>query len=190
MAADNNGFLAAQLEVMTPRDRKLLAGFVLFVGLALNLILAVFVRSMLNSQSARITSIHDTMDVLDVMIAEHAAAAEDVKKGEGRLAGFKDKTVSAYVEEIAKELELQPNLAAVQEVGTEHVGTITQTRYKIELKRLNFEQQKYGLAFVYKLEAGGYPLRIDLARFRTSTVSGDKVVDITLEVTGLKLEGA
>ena len=184
--AANPGFLATQLEAMSPRDRKLLAGLVIFVGLVTNVVLAVFVRSVLNDQVSRIQAVNDSMDILDVMIAEHATAAAKVKDGEGRLASFEGKPVSAYVEETAKELDLQANLASVQEVGSEKVGTITQTRYKIELKKLAFEQ-KYGLPFVYKLEAGGYPVRIDLARFKTVTVSGEKYVDILLEVTGLKL---
>jgi type II secretory pathway component PulM len=182
------GFLASQWDAMTPRDRKLLGVLVAFfsvVGLGLTLFL---LKGVIDDRAQRVQDAQDSLDVLTAMADEYEAANRKVQAGEADLSKYADKPMSAYLEEAARDASLSENLTAVNEQGTEVVGKLRQTRYKVELKKIPLDK-KYGLEFVHAIETSGYPLRIDLARFKTVMVSGDKQIDMTLELTGFQLAG-
>lgn len=191
MAAENTrppGFLATQWDAMTPRDRKLLLGLVAFfavVGLGLTLF---FLKGLIDDRAQRVQDAQDTLDLLTAMASEYETANRKLTAGEADIAKYGDKPMSAYLEEVARETALSENLTAVNEQSTEVVGKLKQTRYKVELKKVPFEKN-YGIDFVHEIESSGYPLRVDLARFKTVMVSGDKQVDLTLELTRFQLAG-
>ena len=75
---------------------------------------------------------------------------------------------------------------SVNRTGTEDVGGVEETRWKVELKRIPLD---LGLNFVYDIETSGYPLAIETARIKTYTSRGDTTYDFTLEVVTFVLEG-
>jgi type II secretory pathway component PulM len=182
------GFLASQWEAMSPRDRKMLGGLIAFFATVAVGVTLFVLKGIVDDQAQRVTDAQDALDVLTVMAEEYQTANQKLKAGESDLSKYADKPMSAYLEQVARDNSLSENLTAVNEQGTEIVGKLRQTRYKVELKKLPFDK-RYGLDFLHEIESSGYPLRVDLARFKTVMVSGEKQMDMTLELTGFQLDG-
>lgn len=179
------GAVEAQLESMSPRDRKLLVGLLAFVSILVLAIVIVMARSSIEARASRVRMAKDNLDLLQAMATEYEVADQKIARAEERLAEYKGQPLSAYMEKTAREMQLQEQLASVNPQDSEVVGNLRQTSYRVELKKVPLEN---ALAFVSELEMGGYPLAIDLARLRTVNVAGEKMFDVTLEVVAYQLE--
>lgn len=181
------GAIEAQLDAMSSRDKKLLTGLVAFAFAAIAFVTYMFVSSILEDRQARLRSLQDDLDYVTVMAETYQETSAAVAKNEERLRQFSGKSVSAFVEEVAREVGVSEQLQAVNEQGSETVGNLRQTKYKVELKKVTLEQ---AASFLWEVETRGYPVAVSLARMKTVTTQGEKQLDVTLELVGYTLEGA
>jgi type II secretory pathway component PulM len=179
------GAVEAQLESMTPRDRKLLTGLIAFVCLVAVLITAFSLRSSLADRAARVRASKDNLELIQMMADEYTVAAATIEKAEARLAQYENQPTSSFIEKTARDTGVQEQLTAVNEQGSEVTGTLRATSYRVELKKVSLQA---ATEFIHALETSGYPLSVELARFKTVTVSGDRQLDVTLELKSFQVE--
>lgn len=173
-------FVERQLESLSPRDRKLLIGLVVALSLGFVVVLWTTLYSVLEDKASRVRSAKTKLEAMQMLEAEYLQAVQQIEQQEARLAQFKGKRVSAYIEEIASKRGVLEQLRSVNEAGSEEVGSIRQSRYRVELKRLGYEE---AFGFIYELETSGFPTLVDLAQFRTVKSRDGKTLDLTLELT-------
>lgn len=179
------GAVEAQLESMTPRDRKLLTGLIAFVCLIAVLLTAFSLRSSLADRAARVRASKDNLELVQMMADEYTVAAATIQKAEARLAQYENQPTSSFIEKTARDTGVQEQLTAVNEQGSEVNGTLRSTQYRVELKKVTLQA---ATEFIHALETSGYPLSIELARFKTVTVGGDRQLDVTLELSSFQVE--
>jgi type II secretory pathway component PulM len=178
------GLVQAQLDSLSPRDRKLLAGLLGFFGILFVVILALTLRGRLNDKASRVMDQKESLQAIQDLSEEYAVAAAQIEAAEKRLTEFGDQPLSAYLEKTASALGIAEELS-VNKQQTEVVGGVEQTKYKVDLRRVEYDMS---LNFVYDIETSGYPLRVDSARFKAVKYKGEKLVSLTLELTAYTLQ--
>lgn len=178
------GAIQAQLDQLSPRDRRLLGGLVAFVGLVVVLLVALSLRGALRDKASRVVTQKDTLEAIQDLQGEHAVAAARIEAAEARLREYGDQPLSAYLERSAAAVGLSDELA-VSRQQTEVVGGVAQTRYKVDLNRVPYD---LALNFIYDIETSGYPLTVESARFRSVTTKDEKQLSVTLEMLAYSLQ--
>lgn len=181
------GFVDRTLESLSPRDRKLLVGLVLFFGLTLTFGYCWVVRGFLSDKASRVVESKEAYAAVSADQKRLAVANAAFEKEQSRLAAAAAQSVPAWVEELAKKHQLEQALAKVTDTTSEPVGdSLTQTHYVIELKKA---PQEPLYRFVYDMETSEFPASIDSAKFRVALVKKDKFLDATLDVVVLSATG-
>lgn len=173
-------FVERQLESLSPRDRKLFVGLVLGLGIVVVGVLWFWLHGMLDDKASRVRNAKTKLEEIRLLQAEYLDAAGRIEEQEARLAQFQGQRVSAYIEQVAAKRGVNEQLRSVHEAGTEEVGNIRQSTWRIELKRIGYEA---AFGFIYELETSGFPTHIDMAQFRTVRSREGKDLDVTLEIT-------
>jgi len=178
------GLVEAQLDSLSPGDRKLLAGLLGFFGILFVIIVALTLRGRLNDKASRVMDQKESLQAIQSLAEEYTLAAARIDAAEKRLNEFGDQPLSAYLEKTAASIGVAEELS-VNKQQTEVVGGVEQTKYKVDLRRVAYD---LSLNFVYDIETSGYPLRVDSARFKAVTYKGEKMVSLTLELTTYSLQ--
>jgi type II secretory pathway component PulM len=185
IAGGPGAFIERQLESLSPRDRKLLIGLVSFIAVVFVSVLWYSLYSVLNDKVSRVRETKSQLEAVRILDAERVDAMAKLESAEARLAQYKGKRVSAHIEEVAQKRDIpQEQLRAVNEVGSEQVGKVKQTTYKVDLKGLDYSDA-YG--FIYELETSGYPVHVQTADFRKTFVKKEKKLNVTLELVVFEL---
>ena len=180
-----SAFIERQLETLSSRDRKLLVGLVSFMALGFVSVLWYSLYTVLDEKASRVRDVKSQLEIVKALELEHAAATSRLADSESRLGQYKGKRLSAHIEEVAQKRSLdQEMLRAVNEVGSEQIGNIKQTTYKVDLKGLDYADA-YG--FMYELETSGYPVHIKLADFKKTYVKKVKKLNVLLELVVFQL---
>jgi hypothetical protein len=180
-------FVDRTLDGLSPRDRRLLVGLVLFFGVTLTFGYCWVIRGFLTDRATRVIEAKEA----------HAAVLDDSRRlavanaafehEQSRLAAASTKSVPAWVEELAKKHQLEQALAKVTDTTSEPVGeSLVQTHYTVELKKAPQEQL---YRFVYDMETSEFPASIDSAKLRVAVVKKDKFLDATLDIVVLSVSG-
>jgi len=185
IARGPGAFIERQLESLTPRDRKLLIGLVSFMAIAFVSVLWYTLYTVLDDKVVRVRETKSQLEAVRALDAERAVAATKLEAAEARLEQYKGKRVSAHIEEVAQKRDIpQDQLRNISEVGSEQVGKIKQTTFKVDLKGLDYADA-YG--FIYELETSGYPVHVQTADFRRTVVKKEKKLNVTLELVVFEL---
>jgi len=172
------------LETLSPRDRRLFVGLVLFLVALLVFGFWWLLHGVLESEASRVREAKDHLVRIQALATEHAEAKARFDAQRDRLSESASKPVGAFVEELANEHGLNQALTAVRQQQVEEIGDVIQTRYTIELKKA---MQEPLYRFLYAMETSGYPARVEQAQFRTAFVKGEKLMDLTLELIVLSI---
>ncbi len=172
------------LETLSPRDRRLFVGLVLFVVALLVFGFWWLLHGLLESEASRVREAKEHLVRIQSLAAEHAEAKARFDAQRDRLVESGEKPVGAFVEELANDHGLNQALTAVRQQQSEEIGDVQQTRYTIELKKA---MQEPLYRFLYALETSGYPARVEQAHFRTAFVKGEKLMDLTLDLIVLSI---
>ena len=178
------GTIQGQLDQLSPRDRKLLAGLIVFFELAFVLFVALTLRSTLADKASRIVAQKETFDSMQDLRDEYVVSAAKIDAAEKRVAELGGKELSAYLEEVARKGQIGDELS-VNRQQAEVEGGIEQTRYKVELRRVSYDA---ALLFLWDVETSGYPLRVDSADFKVTKSGEEKVYRLVLELTTFALQ--
>lgn len=176
-----------QLDNLSTRDRTLLTG----MGMVLLVVIVGFItmslRSTIDDQASRVRTAKDNLVMVQELAQDYATAQAAVTAAEARLKSYEERSLRAFVEQIAMQAGVNDSLRAVDKVSSEVVGNFQQSEYKVELKQVELED---ALKFVYGLETSEYPLQVKAARFRTSLLKREKVIDLNLEVIATSISEA
>ncbi len=175
-----SGWFERQLESLSPRDRRLLLGLLGFGGFLFVFGLWWALSGVLSELGERVRGANDKLGQILVLKTELDQANQRLAAQEDRLAKFRDQPVSAWVEHLAQDHDVQNELRSVDEVDRESEGSLEQIQYKVELKKAQYDPM---LDFLYGLESSGYPAQIEVATIKSS-LGKDKsrVYDLTLEI--------
>lgn len=177
-------FVERQLEAMSPRDRKLLVGLVVFFGAVGILLLWWTLYGLLESRAQSVRDVKARLVEVQQLQKEYQLAAAQVQSQEERLGEYAKQPVTAYIEQIATNRGVIDPLRKVQQSASEEVGNLKQTTYTVELKRAEYEPL---MSFLYDMETGGYPAFIETAKFKTSYEKRQKRLDLTLDLVVFSL---
>jgi hypothetical protein len=172
----------AQADALSPKDSKLLGGLLTVFLVAILGGGYMMISGAIETKEAVLQSKLDTVEFLEVAAAELVAATDTIAASETRLEQYKNEGFKPFVEKIAKAKSIELN--AVTDQGSESIGGVKQTKYKVSIKRVELSAV---LDFILALETSGYPMRIENAHFKTVKASGEKVITLTLEVVALTL---
>lgn len=170
------------LSSMTPRDRRLLGGMIIFASILL--VLGGFYAgySHLQGERSRNEDKEQTLIMLKSMKADYESAASQLSGIEGKLKTPAD--VSAFVEKAAQKTGMTSNLQSVREKGISEDGKLEEKKYQIEISKITLQQL---VDFLYELETGDAPIRVRSSKTRTVVVDGKKMLSASLEVSSFRL---
>ena len=172
----------AQADALSPKDSRLLGGLLAVVFIAILGGGYMLISEGIASKEAALKSKLDTVEFLEIAAAELVTATDTIAASEARLEKYKSEGFKPFVEKTAKTKSIE--LDAVTDQGSESIGGVKQTKYKVSIKRVELSAI---LDFILELETSGYPMRIENAHFKTVKASGEKVITLTLEVVALTL---
>jgi type II secretory pathway component PulM len=182
------GFLERQLESLSPRDRRLLAGLLGFGALAVVFGLWWVLSGALSELGGRVYTANEKLGEILAMKSELDQANSRLASQSDRLAQFKSQPVSAWVEKLAQTHGVSNELRSVDEVDRSTEGSLEQIKYKVELKKAAYDPM---LDFLYGLESSGYPAQIEVATIKSSLGKDKtKVYDLTLQIVVYQVGGA
>lgn len=185
--AGSDGITAAirnQYEAMSPRDRRLLAGLAGFFALVFCLLLYFVLSGALDDKASRVRAQKDALELIQVAAAEYNDAAQRIEAAEARLRRYQGQNFKPFVEQEASKLGVQ--MGPITDQGSEVLGSVKQTTFKVELKKMELE---VCLDFLHALETSGYPLHVEMAKFKRITSREEKLINLTLEVVAFSLVG-
>ncbi len=176
-----------QLEMLSPRDRKMLVGLmgfgaILFVGFFWYTLYGI-----IDGQAAKVRTAKGELAKVQMLQRDAVAATKQLADQEKRLKEYENKRLSAHVEELATKRGLNDQLRNVNETSAEVVGNLKQTRYKVELKGISYQES---IGFLYDLETSGFPASVENASFKSTTVKREKKLNLTLELIVFSLAEA
>lgn len=173
-----------QLEVLSPRDRKLLVGLVLSAVILATLGFWYLLHGVLETKASRVRAAKETYVAVQALEQEYIAADAQFSAQKDRLTEYAKQPVTAWIEELAQKHELNPSLAGVKQNTSEQVGDIVQTRYTVELKKA---PQEPLFRFLHDMETSGFPAKVQEAAFKVVNVKKEKQLDLQLEIVVLSL---
>ena len=184
MAGGIRGAVESQLENMSPRDKKLLTGLILFGTFAFLAIMTYTLVSVRQGLESRVRDAKTTLVEVQQLQGEYDQANAMLQAQEKRLADHASQQLSAYVEQLANEQGIQEGLSDAQRVEQVVENEITSTKWKVVLKGRTYDE---AIRFLLALESNGYPLTVDTVRLKRVTVKREPAVDMTIELHTFKV---
>ncbi len=169
---------------MTPRDRKLFVGLVVFVYATVVGGALWAGRGALADLQSRVDAQEETLTLVKVLAADQAEGAADVKVIEDELRKNATQDLPSFMEKSAQNVGISAQLAGVREKGTSTTGTLEDKTYGVELSKLTLQQL---VEFLHEVETSRYPLKIRNTKVKSQTLAGQKLLNVTLEVSAFRL---
>ena len=169
---------------MSSRDRSLLFG--LFVSGTLAVVVggAWWMHSGLEELETRIEARQMTLREIEVMAVQHLAAFEQVNEIEALLEKHASGGLSSFLEQAAQRVGIEDRLASVRERSTASDGVLEEKSYVVKLSRLTLQELS---TFLWEVETAGYPLKIRTLNVKTKKKSGEKVIDVDMDVSAFRV---
>jgi type II secretory pathway component PulM len=176
--------IEAILQGMSPRDRKLLLGLVIAVSLALYGGGFWLMSGHLEELDSDVQVREATLDFL----ATEAAGYEDTllraEQIEKQLREQSGKSLSSYLEKAAGKAEIKDQLDKVNEKSVVAIGDLETQRVEVSLSRITLEQLAN---FLYEVEAGDFPLRIQTAKIRAKNSKDARLLNVKFDIDAFRL---
>lgn len=172
------------VKAMTPRDRRLFVGMVVLVPLLALLALGWAGRKALADVESRIVLQEEALGTLRTLAAEQASGASTVASIEAELRRHAGQDLPSFVEKAAQKSGLSANLQGVRERSVTTEGTLEEKAYGVDLGKVTLQQL---VDFLYEIETTGYPLKVRSMKAKLVTVSGQKLLNVSFEVSAFRL---
>ena len=182
------GAFRAQYETLSSRDRKLLSGLLIFLMLVSVGGLGWVLKGKIDTKAALVKQKKDDLHLVELMDIEYEQEHQRIAAAEERIKRSKGQALETFVEKSASASDVRGGLRTVTPQGSEVEEGVKSTRYKVELKKVQFRP---ALDFLHTLESGDYPLRVGVATMKATKSRGEIQYDLTLElvVTDIEAEG-
>ena len=176
-------FVARQLDALSPRDRMLLVGL---LGFGAALFVGVFgygAYSLLDSKASAVKEVKKQVAEMQVLQQKYRAGADTFEAHEEALRT--KQPVSTFIEGLASKHQITDQLSNINAQGTpEVVGTLSQQRYTVEIKKA---PQENIFRFLYDLETSGYPASVEQAVFSRQATKDGVTLSLTLDLMVLSV---
>ncbi|MFH1469707.1 MAG: hypothetical protein ABIO70_35300 [Pseudomonadota bacterium] len=172
------------LEGMSPRDRMLLYGMVIFFT-AIAIGLGTWgVKGHLDRMEQTLQTRKAQLANVQQMAVDYQDGNEQLIEVEEKLNAFKGTNLSAFLEKCADKVQIRDSLKQVKERGSTTQEMLEEKQFTAQLRPVTLEQL---VGFLYEAESSGYPLLIKTLTARTVTSGGVKSLDVTLDISAYKL---
>lgn len=172
------------LEGMSPRDRMLAYGLVIFFTVAVLGVGTAMLKGSLGRLEQDLASRQGQLALVQEMRASYEEGRTRLQELEERIRSHQGTTLSAFLEKSAERTQIRDNLKQVKERSTSTLENLEERQFTVQLSRVALEQLS---AFLFEVETSGYPLLIRSAKIKTVVVGGTKLLDATLEISSFKL---
>lgn len=177
----------ATLDGMTARDRKAALGLFLFVLLLITGGLGFLGKRTLDGLNSRQQALNSDLAYVQSQRSVYEEAAGRLKVAEDQLRQTQDLNFSALVDNAAGEAGVQDSIQGIKELSATTDGALEQKNHSVDINRITQDQL---VNFLYALEAGGHPLKIVDTNIKVVVVSGEKRLNVRLEVATFRLAEA
>ncbi|MBN1336865.1 MAG: type II secretion system protein M [Deltaproteobacteria bacterium] len=172
------------LEGMTPRDRMLL-NLLVIAGVVVAFVLGgIGLRTHINGLRSEIETRKNQLAMVEEMKQAWNEDRDTLAVLEEKVSAHAETSFSAFLEKSADRVSLRDNLKQVRELSSSTTDTLEERQFAVTLSRVSLEQL---VGFLYEVETAGYPLRVLSAKIKTVVVSGQKLLDVTLEFSSFKI---
>ena len=175
---------AELVATMSPRDRALFMGLVVFVLLALFGGVWWLGRSILADVGSRVDQREETLALLNGLAEGQSTAATQVAEIEAELRKSNGQDLPSFIEKAADTTGIASNLQAVREKQIITEGSLEEKTYSVELTKLLLPQL---VDFLHAIETGDYPLRVRSMKTKTVTTAGVKMLTVSMEISAFRL---
>ena len=172
------------LDGMSPRDRSLLIGLVGFFAIVVVLGGAWAMNGKLGSMEKMRDARIEDLNYVNRSLTEYQEAQINLEQIEKDMARFEGQDLSSFLEKAADSAEIRDRLDSVRENSVVEMGDLEEKNYSVKLSRVSLDQM---VSFLYQVEGTGYPLKITSAKFKRVKVSGDWLLNVTLEIAAYRL---
>ena len=169
---------------MSPRDRKLFVGLVLGFYLFSLGGLWWLANGVLDGQRSRVAAAELTLSSVRELAADEGAAAGQLARIDEQMARYAGQDLASFVEKAAQEVGVATNLQGVRERQAVTEGLVEEHSYSVELSKISLQQL---VEFLYEIETTGYPLKVRSMKTKVVTVSGVKMLNVSLDLSAFKL---
>jgi hypothetical protein len=174
----------ALVQTMSERDRRLFVGLVV-CGAVLSVGGIVWVtRSSLADANSRVAERKASLAQVEELAAQQTASSAEAARIEEELKRRSGEDLPAFMEKAAQRAGVNANLAAVREKEVSTQGNLEEKRYGVEINKVTTAQLA---GMLHAVETDGYPLRVRAMKTRTVAVAGQKLLNVTLEVSAFRL---
>jgi general secretion pathway protein M len=126
----------------------------------------------------------DDLNYVNRTLTEYQEAQIELQRIEKDMASFDGQDLSSFLEKAADSAEIRDRLDSVRENSVEEMGDLEEKNYSVKLSRVSLDQM---VTFLYQVEGTGYPLKITSAKFKRVKVSGEWLLNVTLEIAAYRL---
>jgi type II secretory pathway component PulM len=172
------------LASMSPRDRTMFIGLVIFAVVMVIGGSAYLMDRTLSDLESRIDSQKHTLQIMSAMAADYAESSEKSAQIEEELASNTSTDLSAFLEKSAKTTGISDRLDAVKEKSTSSDGVLQEKLYAVSLSELQLQELS---EFLYEIETAGFPLKILTLKVKTRTKKGETTLSVDLDIASYTL---
>ena len=179
-------FIETQLEKLSPRDKKLLTGLFMCFGMGMLLFMTFTLIQIQRAMEEDVRAAKTTLRAVQAEQANYDKAAAVLEAQKKRLELHANTALPAHVEALATEMQIQEGLKDATKGEQVVENGVETTKWKVVLKGRTYDE---AVQFMLRLENSGYPLTIETARFKHTTVKRETRVDLNMDVITYKLAG-
>ena len=169
---------------MTPRDRVLLFGLVGFFSVLLLVGSTLAMTSHLDSKAEVLRDREFELKQVEVLQEEFETAQAQMVDIAAKMETHAKTTLATFLEKAAAKAQITDALKEVDQRSVAEFGGLQETSYAVRLSRITLEQL---VGFLYEVETAGFPVRITTLKVKTVYVSGEKFLDINLDMAAVKI---
>ena len=169
---------------MSPRDRRLFVGLIVFAVVTVLGGAWWISSSILEDAQSRVAQREETLGLLQGLAADQAEALAQVETIEAELRKSEGQDLPSFIEKAADKVGIASNLQGVREKQVVTEGSLEEKTYTVELSKIQLAQLT---DFLYQVETGGYPLRVRTMKTKVVTAAGVKTLTVSLEISAFRL---
>jgi len=176
--------ISDQLDALSPRDRKLLSGLLIFFGLAIVVGVFFVMNRTLSAKASTISDKKEALALIQAYDARFQIAEARIVQAEEKLREYGNQPASAFLERAATTVQVREQFSVAKQ-GTETEGNLERTRYRVELNRVPVD---LSLNYVYDIEVSDYPMEVESASWRIQDRRDERLAILTLELVTFALQ--
>lgn len=173
-----------QLASMTERDRRILVGGLLLVGLGIVFGGIWQMKSSLDARERRLTERVEALNRIGLLSVDLAEIRNKSDQISARIAEHESTDVSAYLEQVAQRSNVSDRLDSVRQKTTAETGSLVETVYAVKLSRLTQEELA---TFLYEMESTGYPLKVRMITVKARKRAEETTLNVDMDISAYKL---